>query len=276
MLLNEIQPCPALREFVRMYRIIDFKFPDGIIIPKKSYPPRPEHCLQFVIRSITKITYPGSKDDITMYPASLLGQHNIVNVREITSRELLSLQVVFQPSALHRWFGLPTQELTNAMIDGNIFFGKEMDFISERLCYAKNYDEMISIVEEFLRAQTRRMKKQFHPVDQVFNMLLSGNDSFLLEKYAQLACLSYRQFDRKFMERAGISPKEFLQVTRFDKVFRMKNRYPDRDWLTIALQCGYYDYQHLTKDYKYFTGKTPADFFSMDNAPERILGDSET
>jgi AraC-like DNA-binding protein len=71
-------------------------------------------------------------------------------------------------------------------------------------------------------------------------------------------------------------PKQFLQISRFDKAFRMKNRFPGRDWLSVALHCGYYDYQHLVKDYKEFTGYTPTQFFAIDNhAPERILGDVE-
>ncbi|HEY5824634.1 MAG TPA: AraC family transcriptional regulator, partial [Cyclobacteriaceae bacterium] len=115
MLLNEIRPHPALREFVRLYRIIDFKFPAGMIIPVKAYPPRPEHCLQFLIRSSTKIQYPGCHESIAMHNASLLGQHTIVNTRDITTPELLSLQVIFQPSTLYRWYGIATQDLTNTI-----------------------------------------------------------------------------------------------------------------------------------------------------------------
>jgi transcriptional regulator GlxA family with amidase domain len=88
--------------------------------------------------------------------------------------------------------------------------------------------------------------------------------------------LCQRQFDRKFLERVGISPKQYLQVIRFDKAFRMKNRFPQKDWLTIALHCGYYDYQHLVKDYKEFTGYTPNQFLAIDNnAAERTFGERE-
>jgi AraC-like DNA-binding protein len=73
-----------------------------------------------------------------------------------------------------------------------------------------------------------------------------------------------------------MAPKQFLQMARFDRAFRMKNRFPQKDWLSVALHCGYYDYQHLVKDYKEFTGYTPPQFFAIDNAaPERSLGDVE-
>ena len=45
------------------------------------------------------------------------------------------------------------------------------------------------------------------------------------------------------------------------------------DWLSIALSCGYYDYQHLAKDYREFTGTTPVVFYQTDQkAPERLFG----
>jgi len=77
----------------------------------------------------------------------------------------------------------------------------------------------------------------------------------------------------KFEERTGVSPKMFDRITRFDRVYKLRNNRPDLDWLSIALNCGYYDYQHLAKDYRDFTGTTPVSFYQIDQkAPERLFG----
>jgi transcriptional regulator GlxA family with amidase domain len=56
----------------------------------------------------------------------------------------------------------------------------------------------------------------------------------------------------------------------------MKNNYPHYDWLTIALACGYNDYQHLVKDYKEFAAVTPSIYYLQDSkAPERFFGRHE-
>jgi len=56
----------------------------------------------------------------------------------------------------------------------------------------------------------------------------------------------------------------------------MKNRFPKKDWLSIAIECGYHDYQHLAKDYKEFTGLSPAQFTELDTkGPDRIIGVAE-
>ena len=53
----------------------------------------------------------------------------------------------------------------------------------------------------------------------------------------------------------------------------MRNRFPQKDWLSIALHAGYYDYQHLGKDYLEFTGMSSVDFTAMEQAAyERQFG----
>ncbi len=115
-----------------------------------------------------------------------------------------------------------------------------------------------------------------HPIDKTSKLMFQQNAHYSLDSFLEASCLCHRQFDRMFKERVGIPPKQFLQIIRFDRAFRMKNRYPDKDWLSIAIHCGYHDYQHLVKDYKEFTGYSPKQFFEIDNqVPERAFGDTE-
>lgn len=274
MLLNDIKPSPFLAEFIRLYRIVDFNFPDHVNLPSKAYPPRPEHCLQFYPKDTERVTYPNNNTSISNKRSTLIGQHTVVNTRHV-GKEFLSIQVVFRPGALFRITGLKAVELSNVYMDAEDILGRETCLINEKLYSAKSYGQMIAIIELYLGRLIEKVKKKQHPVDQI-SMLMMQTESYSLDFFIKQSFLCHRQFDRKFLERVGISPKQFLQVIRFDKAFRMKNRYPEKDWLTIALHCGYYDYQHLVKDYKEFTGYTPCAFADIEsNAPERSFGDIE-
>jgi hypothetical protein len=56
----------------------------------------------------------------------------------------------------------------------------------------------------------------------------------------------------------------------------MRFKMPDKDWLSIALDCGYHDYQHMVKDYKDFANAPPTALFDEDlKAPERLFGEKE-
>lgn len=136
---------------------------------------------------------------------------------------------------------------------------------------------MISIVEKFVLQIIKKVRKDVHPVDEMSKILIRQNGNIPLDKLSRLSCLSTRQFERKFKERTGINPKLLCRVARFDKAFRLKNLYPQMDWLRIAIECEYHDYQHLVKDYKDFTGLTPVAFHEIENkSPERTFGLAET
>ncbi|MBN4683685.1 AraC family transcriptional regulator, partial [Pandoraea nosoerga] len=116
-----------------------------------------------------------------------------------------------------------------------------------------------------------------HRLDQVSNLILRTGKVLNVEWLAKESCLSLRQYERKFVERMGVSPRYFSKVVRFENAFRMKNKGPHLDWLSIAIRCGYYDYQHLVKDYKELTNQTPTNFHMLDNgSPERRFGESDT
>ncbi len=275
MLLNEIKPAPALAQYVRLYRIIDFQFDNSVIIPPKMYSPRPEHCLQFYLRDLEKVFYPSAEKRLNGARAVLVGQHTVLQHRQI-GHCFLSLQVVFQPAGLHQLLGWNMPELANTYLDARDMLGAGLDAITEQLADAESYPAMISIVEQYLLQIARRRKVGEHRVDSAMYSMMREEEQFKLDYFLNESCLSHRQFDRKFQERVGISPKQYLQVIRFDKAFRMKNKYPQLDWLSIAIRCGYHDYQHLARDYKSFTSYTPPAFYAIDSGtPERHFGEAE-
>jgi transcriptional regulator GlxA family with amidase domain len=148
--------------------------------------------------------------------------------------------------------------------------------VNEQLFYAVDYPAMLKVVNEFVRKLISKSKKPKLLIDDATVMLLNSRDKMTVEAIAREACLSTKQLDRKFKERSGVNPKVYERIIRFDKAFRLKNSHPGYDWLRIAVACGYHDYQHLVKEYKTFTGLTPAAFHEIeDQAPEREFGLSE-
>jgi hypothetical protein len=55
----------------------------------------------------------------------------------------------------------------------------------------------------------------------------------------------------------GVGPKLFSRISRFYQAFEYKETHSNVDWLTVALQFGYSDYNHLVKDFKQFGIVTP-------------------
>jgi AraC-like DNA-binding protein len=275
MVLLEFRPSPFMSEFIRTYRIVHFVFDSAVVVPFKPYPPRPEHCLSFFPKDTETFEYATNKKQINNLNTVLCGQQNELTNR-YPSNDFLNFQIVFQPGALYRLTGIPSHELTNTYIDAETIFPKSIKEVNDKLNDAKNYNQMVEIVEAFLLQQINRFSKELHRIDVVSGLILNTTESYNIDWLAKESCLSTRQYERKFIERMGISPKYFSNIAKFEKAYRMKNKFPHLDWLTIAIHCGYYDYQHLSKAYQKFTQKSPTEFHLLDlEAPERKFGESD-
>jgi AraC-like DNA-binding protein len=274
MILKDFLPSPALRPFVRSYRIVDMHFDAGDPPPFKPYTPRPEQCLAFYPFDREKVSCTTSAKTITNVPVALVGQALSVTNRYIHGHFMV-VQILFQPGALYRLTGIPGAVVNDQYIDAGCVFPKDIHLVNEAFFNARDYLEIVQIANTFVAKLAARAKKDSHPVDMTCQYLLA-NPAVSLDHLAKKSFLSTKQFERKFVERTGVNPKVFSRLVRFDRAFREKNLSPHTDWLTIAFDCGYYDYQHLVRDYKDFTGMKPTDFHHLESrAPERRFGLAE-
>ena len=250
-------------------------------MPVKPYWPRPENCLTFYPRGGDIIERENGIAEKWQSRSALIGQHSYLMNRQV-GNEFVLFQIVLQPGALYRLTGIPSNELTNVFVDAEAVFSSEIRLVNERLSSTDNHLEMIEIVENFLFYLVRRQSPRLYrmsclPIDKVGHFLLQNPARFSLDWLADQACLSNKQFYNVFVQRMGISPKLYARIARFDQTVKLKNAQPQKDWLSIALEYGYYDYQHLVRDYKEFTRLTPTEFAQQENhAPERTFGNAET
>ncbi len=275
MLLNNIIPNRDLRSVVRFYRIIDFDFSKEptAVGHIKAYRPRIEHCLQFTPFDREEVSYPDQKK--FSYSVALFGQQTVLSHRKV-GRKFLNFQVIFQPGVLNAILKCRASELTNVYTDAELFLGKQIHDVNEQLATCKNYKEMIAKVELFLTSLVSHGTMNLHPVNRIAHLLISSDHTKNMEWFANRANLCYRQFDRAFIAHTGIAPKDFRMLVKLDTAYLLKNRNHRSDWLTIALESGFYDYQHLAKNYKNFLGYLPTEFYQLEQqAPERHFGDFE-
>jgi AraC-like DNA-binding protein len=271
-LLKDILPGEHLAGYVRKYQVFRFIFDKAVIPPIKFHPPRPEHCITFYVKDVQKFSYLNSAIR-SSYPQCVINGIYTVPVYRYGGNDFLAIKVVLQPSVLHQLLRFPLNELTNKFIDAEDVWGAEVRSLCERLNGSDDLSQMLLFVETFMEKQIKKTKKYAHPMDEVPEYMLNVNNDASIDWLANQSCLSVRQFIRKFEERIGISAKMFERVIRFDKAYRMKNSALEKDWLSVAIACGYHDYQHMAKEFKEFTNLNPPALFELEKkAPERSFG----
>lgn len=273
MFSKDIQPSEALRNYIKLIRLRHFIVNPTARLSFKPFPPRPEQCLIFYPRGFEIIENVVSGQKTARTGSVVSGQFTQRINRYLGSSEFLMIEVNFQPGALHRLTGVPFKELRDIDVDAEVLFSSEIPRVNERLRSSDSYQEMINIIEGFFMNLVKKEKKLPQHVDRMITLTASGFEVHSVDIFAKNSYLSSRQLGRIFDERVGVGPKTFMRLCRFNRSYWMRLAEPSADWLSIALACGYNDYQHLVKDYREFANTTPNQFFIEESkAPGRVLG----
>jgi hypothetical protein len=118
-------------------------------------------------------------------------------------------------------------------------------------------------------------------LDSTLCGLLPGADSFSSElvevshqaemRHSFLEHYSAKTFNRRMMEKTGISFGSYRKIIRFHKALSMtlSGRHAQAD---VACIAGYYDQPHLIRDFREFSGCTPLEFIAeIKNSPVRFV-----
>ncbi|MGC4235062.1 MAG: helix-turn-helix domain-containing protein [Niabella sp.] len=176
--------------------------------------------------------------------------------------------VNFTAGGLSRLLKQPLNDLVNICADAESFMGYSIQKLTDRLRNAILIEDLKHIADRFFldRLNSIRPPKSFDIVMQQVSDNLWAD--YNVEAIARASCLSIKQVDRLSYERFGISPKLYLKLIRFSKACTIKEKFPGLSWTKIAYQSGYYDQNHFIKDFRKFTGITPA--HSNENLINRI------
>jgi AraC-like DNA-binding protein len=273
MISCNIQPAPELREYIYRYRLRHFYFNGSKTPTLKPFPPRPEQCIIFYPRGAEKIEYASSGVNVQRPRCVVSGQFTERINRLITTPEFLMISVEFKPGALYRLTGINFAELANKCEDAESIFSPELTNVNSRLSGASTYEEMIMIIEEYLKTLAVKSYRPLIAADSILDELVNSGEILNVDQLSKNAYLSPRQLERKVLERVGVCPKTFLKLSRFHKSLLMRLAHPERSWFSVAIESGYSDYQHLVKEYKTYTLTTPNLFLSEEfRSPGRVLG----
>ncbi|MCL4638099.1 MAG: helix-turn-helix domain-containing protein [Olivibacter sp.] len=166
------------------------------------------------------------------------------------------------PHALPQLFGLPANELTNESADIKSLCGKEGEILEEEIMLAKNNHQRIELVSDFLTRRLKNAKTTNTHIPLSIKTIICTQQVGSISALVNHSFLSIRQFERRFKEFSGFSPKLFLRITRFNSL--LNRSFQDKSFAQIAYEHGYYDQSHFIHDFKNFSGYNPKEYFRQD------------
>lgn len=252
-----IAPPEILKPFVRFFWVLEHEL--SAREPEYVYRSIADSCTEMVFH------YRASFDEITEQGRQNGGPSGIQfqadTYRRFITRESFGIFGAYiYPFAVPRLFNIPSSQTTNLALDYDTFLGCAGRELEERIMLAHNNQERAGILSDFLLMRLRHNVKTDDRIITSIRRVIHSKQHQTVAQLADTFNFSVRQFDRRFKEYAGFSPKTYLRLVRLQNAIQQYSRY--KTLTQIALECGYYDQSHFIHDVKAFTGYHPSFYFS--------------
>ncbi len=167
------------------------------------------------------------------------------------------LGIRFRPETLARWLRVRGTELADAAFTLGEVPAPLEAALHEQLAEAGGSRDRLGILGTHLAKTSRRQEDR--RLSAAVDMLL-GDGRARPERIAGAVGLSRRQLGRLFQEQIGITPKSLGRLGRFQRALRALDGNPRNSLASVATGAGYFDQAHLCRDFRLFSGTTPAGY----------------
>ncbi len=171
--------------------------------------------------------------------------------------------IEFKPNGFNKMFCIPANKICDNIFSASEVIGKCVKQFYEKLLYAASIREMVSLADKFLMGFLNKQRAVYKNdgITRISHQLSINLSAINISQYASQANMSIRNFERRFSEQVGTSPKLFCRLLRFNTAVKSKISHPEKSWNDIAFDSGYYDSMHMIKEFKQFADASPAILF---------------
>ena len=232
-----IKPCFALAPYIRHYWILQ----DDSIAPV-SERTLPIGCMQLVFHKGKQLLLLGESE---LQPQSFISGQSVGFSDVMSTGRIEMITVVFQPYAVKALFHIPSHLFHGQTVDTDAMEDVELSDLVKQVTDTSDNAVCIRLIEQF------------------FLRRLYTLPEYNLKRMSETACLSSKQFGRIFADYVGTTPKEFIRIIRMQRALSMLQQDATIPFVQVAYECGFSDQSHMIKEFKLFSGYTPAEYLSV-------------
>ncbi|MGV0852427.1 helix-turn-helix domain-containing protein [Mycolicibacterium phlei] len=262
------RPTAPLRPFVTAYTGFDLSgFEPGVHVGT------PSHTLTAVLtfgEPLDVEVPPALSGSSGCYPAMASGlMTQAISIRHDGRQR--GVKVAFSPLGARVVFGVPAGALANTVAPLPDVLGTLWPELESRIAGATTWPHRFRVLDDVLaRAVARTLRTATRSLDvrpevaETWHRLVASHGRVRVSDLAQDLGWSRRHLSARFREEFGLTPKTLARVLRFEHAVRLVSADAAPVWAEVSAAAGYADQAHLVRDWRSFTGRTPASWFTGD------------
>lgn len=247
-------PCPALRPFV--VRLWASDAPASHVTLERVLP---TGCMHVVVRlssePLVLVADEAGRGPRVIGTTVIGGARSRAYLRRLSGPSS-SVGAMIAPGAFGALFGVPARALAEAHHELEDVIGPDARSLRDRLGEERSLARRVSLFEAWLLARVGAR------LDPRVTMALQDPRA-PVSAWVARSGQSHRTFLRVFHDAVGLSPKTFQRVTRAQRALTALGT--PRPLSEIALDAGYSDQAHMTRELRELTGLPPTSLRAGEN-----------
>ena len=190
---------------------------------------------------------------VTPPKTAIVGAHLGFGTQLHLHGEVDLFAIFFQPAGFTELFEVPARHLTNLYHDATAMCTGAAS-VWDQLAEEPSFAGRVQFAEAFLFARLSGVQTpgRRHAANEILRTRGRARIADIARRWCGL-----RQFERRFVDEVGTTPKTFARIARFQCALDAKIASPTRTWLDIAVALGYSDQMHLIHDFRHLSGTSP-------------------
>ncbi|MBO0729569.1 MAG: AraC family transcriptional regulator [Acidimicrobiaceae bacterium] len=171
------------------------------------------------------------------------------------------VDIKLSPLGAAALFGPILGELTGATVDlREVFPGREGEVWIEQLIEAGDGRGRLRCAERLLLERSREPYRPDRRIVEAWSELRRGQDHVRIGGLVRDSGWSHRYFIDQFRRHIGLTPMAAARLLRASRAMRHLRQNAAVSLAEVAVECGYADQAHMSREVRQLTGMSPAQF----------------
>jgi len=210
------------------------------------------------------ILFQGKTDHRDIFAAGLQDSATIVKADGPTAGVQANLTAV----GARLFFNQPLSAFTNQTLDLDDVIGPAARRLQSELHDASTWEARFAILDRFIASRVAASRSPSRALVWSWEQLTRTAGRTTIAALLDEVGWSERHFAREFRHHLGMTPKAYARVLRFANVVKQLTTRHEPRLVDIALDCGYYDQAHFTREFRTFAGVTPTELLASRSPDE--------
>jgi AraC-like DNA-binding protein len=170
------------------------------------------------------------------------------------------LGIKFRPGGFYPFIERPMSDFTDQSIPVSEVLDVDELALREAMQALDTDVEMVNYAVNFLRGYVPQPDPMVDTVNTIVKNIIHDRNLRKVDDVAEHAHLSKRSLQRLFHQYVGVGPKWVIQRYRLHGALEQLSDPTIGDCLQLALELGYFDQAHFTRDFKAIVGTSPMEY----------------